>query len=277
MTVPINKIIPFSSVDGIGNRTSIFLQGCNIACQYCHNPETQRLCIGCGKCVEGCPSNALSMISNQVVWNHHLCTYCDKCIQQCEHFSSPKISWLTPEQVMVEVEKNIPFIRGITVSGGECSLHPNFLTQLFRLAKKRGLHCLLDSNGEIDFSQLPELMEWCDGVMLDVKAWDENIYHALTGGNVSPVKNNLQYLASMGKLEEVRVVVVPNEMDAENVIKGIAQSLGEKIAQIPIKLIRFRNNGVKGTFSTIKSPTPQEMEILQTLCLDMGFGQVIVL
>ena len=51
----VNRIIPFSSVDGPGNRTAVFLQGCNIDCKYCHNPETRHMCEECGVCVEQCP------------------------------------------------------------------------------------------------------------------------------------------------------------------------------------------------------------------------------
>ena len=47
LTAPVNKIIPLSTVDGPGARSAVFLQACNIACLYCHNPETQRLCIHC--------------------------------------------------------------------------------------------------------------------------------------------------------------------------------------------------------------------------------------
>ena len=56
--VPVNKIIPFSAVDGPGNRTAVFLQGCNFDCRYCHNPETRNLCRNCGSCVEKCPKGA---------------------------------------------------------------------------------------------------------------------------------------------------------------------------------------------------------------------------
>ena len=59
MQAVVNKIIPFSSVDGPGNRTAVFLQGCNINCRYCHNPETRALCVNCGLCVEKCRSRAL--------------------------------------------------------------------------------------------------------------------------------------------------------------------------------------------------------------------------
>ena len=58
---PVNKIIPFSNVDGPGNRTSIFFQGCPFNCLFCHNPETIHMCQNCGVCVEKCPVGALSV------------------------------------------------------------------------------------------------------------------------------------------------------------------------------------------------------------------------
>ena len=164
---PVNRIIPFSTVDGPGSRTSIFVQGCNIACAYCHNPETQRMCVHCGDCVPGCPAGALSMVDGHVVWDEALCAWCDDCIRTCSHHASPRVLWMTPEAAMERVSRNIPFIRGITVSGGECSLYPGFLTGLFTLAKERGLTCLMDSNGTADLARHPALMEVCDGVMLD--------------------------------------------------------------------------------------------------------------
>ncbi|MFQ9695604.1 MAG: 4Fe-4S cluster-binding domain-containing protein [Zhenhengia sp.] len=63
----INKIIPFSSVDGPGNRTAIFLQGCNFNCIYCHNPETIQVCTGCGRCVGSCPKDALYQAEATIV------------------------------------------------------------------------------------------------------------------------------------------------------------------------------------------------------------------
>ena len=64
-TAPVNKIIPFSNVDGPSNRMAIFFQGCQFNCRFCHNPETINLCIHCGKCVETCPTNALTKENNK--------------------------------------------------------------------------------------------------------------------------------------------------------------------------------------------------------------------
>ena len=160
MKAVVNRIIPFSSVDGPGNRTAIFLQGCNINCKYCHNPETRKMCVQCGTCVKNCPAGALSMgTDGKVKFDPAKCVQCDTCIHVCPHDSSPRTCEMTPEEVYARVKKQIPFIRGISVSGGECMLWPEFLTELFRLAKQDGLGTLIDSNGMIPFEDYPELME----------------------------------------------------------------------------------------------------------------------
>jgi len=165
----VRKIIPQSTVDGPGNRTAIFLQGCNIRCAYCHNPET---------------------------W---------------ERTSNNEVRQMSATEVAEEVKKGIPFIRGITVSGGECMLQAEFVEELFELIKPLGLSCLIDSNGTIPFQSYPRLLELTDGVMLDVKAWDSSVYKRLTGAdNDNIVKDNLRLLSKLGKLTEVRIVCLPS-------------------------------------------------------------------
>lgn len=135
--VPVNKIIPFSAVDGPGNRTAIFLQGCNFDCRYCHNPETRNLCRSCGTCVEKCPKGALFFGEDKKVHFHpEKCCGCDTCIHVCPFGCSPRIRMMNAEEVFAEVKKQQPYIRGITVSGGECTLYPDFLRELFTIARK---------------------------------------------------------------------------------------------------------------------------------------------
>lgn len=275
--VPINRIIPVSLVDGTGNRTAIFLQGCNISCVYCHNPETQKVCIHCGICTKHCPIEALTVSeTGKVIWNEALCVSCDSCIKVCPHNSSPKIKWMTAESVFAEVMKNASFIRGITVSGGECCLYPEFMQELFALAKAQNLSCLIDSNGTIDLSVLPKLLTLSDGVMLDVKSWNREIFNNLTGGDNGIVKKNLKYLDGIGKLEEIRVVCYPDEVDAEEVIRQIALSLGKPFIKPRLKLIKFRLFGVKGRLANSLSPSDGYMEGLKNLAKENGFENVII-
>lgn len=234
---PVRRIIPHSLVDGPGNRTAIFLQGCNLRCAYCHNPETQKI-------------------------------YTDN--------SSTEIEWMTAKEVFEEVEKNIPFIRGITLSGGECTLYPEFLTELFTLVQKAGLSCLIDTNGSIDLSKYPELMEVCTGVMLDVKAWDEKKFKRLTGGSNEVVKKNLKYLADVNKLEEIRIVCIEDEVDTEDILKGIKTAIGYKIKTTKLRLIKFRNHGVIGRLKDANSPSDEYMNGLKEMALKIGFEKIII-
>lgn len=277
ITAPVNKILPTSLVDGPGNRVSIFLQGCNIRCAYCHNPETQRMCIHCGICVPGCPTGALEKRDGRVEWDPSKCIDCDQCIKVCPHFASPKIREMTPEQVHQKVMESVPFIRGITVSGGECTQHPQFLLELFRLVKAEGLTCLIDSNGMVDLMDYPELVEVSDGVMLDVKSWDNEVYTALTGFGNLTVKKNLAYLASLNKLEEIRVVCLPGEVDAEAAIAGIAETIGpELLCTVPLRIITFRPYGVRGRLEQTPPPSTDYMQGLVQYARSLGFEQVLL-
>jgi pyruvate formate lyase activating enzyme len=274
LTAPVNKVIPFSLVDGPGSRCSVFLQGCNIACAYCHNPETQNLCLGCGLCVEQCPAGALSWENGRVRWDKDACVQCDTCIHVCPHKASPKIEWLTPGEVFETVHSYQPFIRGVTVSGGECMLRADWMRELFALCRAAGLGTLIDSNGCVPFEEHLDLLDVADGVMLDVKAWDEGTFARLTSGDVCVVKRNLALLAERNKIEELRIVVVPGWNDPEATIAGIADALGEKTATTKLKLIRFRRFGVVGALANANSPTDERMSELEALAREAGFGQV---
>lgn len=292
MKVPVNKIIPFSSVDGPGNRTSIFLQGCNINCRYCHNPETRNLCIHCGICVPGCPVGAITLAEERVIYHPERCIQCDQCIQICPHGASPKIMMLDPMEVFLLAKKQMPFIRGITVSGGECTLYPEFLTELFGLCKEEGLTTLIDSNGTMDFSTQPELLRWTDGVMLDIKAWSEKDSIALTDTGNRIVLNNLQFLLQAGKLQEVRTVVAPELFHVEETVVNTARLLANYLRELPkvdtidsgnqdkkilYKLIQYRQVGVRPEYRDTREPDEDYMNHLLTLVREQGYQEVIII
>ncbi len=274
LKAPVNKIIDHTTVDGPGNRTAIFLQGCNIKCKYCHNPETQNLCNHCQACVKTCPAGALTVAEGKVIWNIKKCAGCDTCIKTCPHYSSPKIAEMTVDEVFERIKVNMPFIRGITVSGGECSLYLPFLRELFTKCKSIGLTCLMDCNGTIPIWNDP-VLKVCDGVMLDVKAWSSEKFQKLTGADNTVVKENLLRLSDMNKLEEIRIVCLDNYVDAEDTIEGIAASVSQQTREnVLLKLIRFRNFGVKGELKTTEAPSAEYMERLKQIAAEHGFGKI---
>ncbi len=272
---PINKIIDISTVDGPGSRTAIFFQGCNIHCLYCHNPETQNLCQHCGKCIRKCPVKALEMKHERVIWHKEKCIGCDQCIKTCMNHASPRVEYLTSTELYDGIRKNLGFIRGITTSGGECSLYMDYLTELFSLAKNDGLTCLMDSNGMVDYSAYPELMSLVDGVMLDIKAWDKEIHEKLTGYPNHLVRKNLKYLDENDKIEELRVVYVPGLVDAKSCLEGIRGTINfTHVPKTRIKLITFRKNGVRGPLENHESPSLEQMNDLASFARSLGFRNI---
>ncbi len=280
MKAIVNRIIPFSSVDGLGNRTAVFLQGCNINCKYCHNPETRKLCVGCGICVEQCPAGALSFSGDgKVQYDASKCVQCDTCIHVCPNDSSPRTWEMTPEEVYEKVKRQIPFIRGISVSGGECMLWPDFLRELFVLAHKDGLTALIDSNGTIPFWEYPELLETADGVMLDIKAFASGDHERITDAPNDTVLANAVYLAEHGKLHEVRCVIVPDLYDVEQSIRDMGRFLSPylKKSKFRIKVIAYRPMGVREEYSHYRVPDQACLGHLSEILREYGFEDIVII
>lgn len=235
----VRKLISQSTVDGPGNRFAVFLQGCNIRCAYCHNPETQAM--------HDDEAHEMSVVD-----------------------------------VIRELEHCVPFLRGVTVSGGECMLQPEWLTELFLAVKRLGqirnhpLTCLVDSNGTIPFSHYPELMQVCDGVMLDVKAWDEAVYSRLTGAPSNQVvRENLGWLLGCDKLTEVRIVCLSGRVDVETILENIAETFDSIGRKAPVRLIRFRPHGVVGELSNHPMPSDEQMNNYARFAHELGLGVTI--
>lgn len=271
MKAPVNKIIPFSNVDGPGNRCAIFFQSCPFACLYCHNPETIHMCQNCGTCVSHCPVQALTQDNGIVHWNPQLCVDCDTCIHVCPHLASPKIQWMDVDELTQRVKKYRAFIRGITVSGGECMNQAEFLTAFFPTIRTWGLGILIDSNGFYDFSRYTSLLDLCDGVMLDVKAANPDFHQRLCGQSNQTVLKNLDYLLSVNKLEEVRTVLLPHH-DKEN-RETIAYVVKHIDNRCRYKLIAYRSFGVRAAGVEEFGPgvlSTQEMKEYEAFAKSLG-------
>ena len=244
LKAPVNKIIPFSNVDGPGNRTAVFFQGCPFNCLYCHNPETIHLCRDCGACVKTCPAGALTLGGDGAVhWDSAACVQCDTCIRTCPHDASPKVRWMTVEELMGELRRSMPYIRGISTSGGECTLQNEFLIELFTEVRKLGKTCLIDSNGSFDFEKDPRVLQVSEGVMLDVKAVEKSWSDQLISYPRDTVLKNLDYLLRVGKLYEVRTVILPDrDRENEETVRFVADKIRDGCFY---KIIRYRPFGVR--------------------------------
>ena len=218
------------------------------------------MCMNCGDCVKTCSVQALKMVEEKVVWNKDVCVNCDTCIKTCRHDASPKVTWMSADDLMKEVTRVAPYIQGITLSGGECTLRSDLIKELFPRVKAMGLTALLDSNGSYDFEKDPSILEYCDGVMLDVKAVRKEFSDWLIRYPNEIILKNLDYLLNADKLYEVRTIIFPDQdEDNEYTVSYVANHIKDRCFY---KIIRYRQFGVRD----------QQREILGDLTTDEEYA-----
>ncbi|MBW3761633.1 YjjW family glycine radical enzyme activase [Aeromonas jandaei] len=276
-----SRVLPFSCVDGPGNRLVLFLQGCNFSCPGCHNPHTIGLCDDCGDCLAVCPSGALTMSEGKVHWQEALCTDCDACLEACPRSANPKTVTMTVAGVLALLRRYGPLLSGITVSGGEATTRLPFVVALFAAIKAAPdlahLSCLLDSNGSLAETGWQRLLPQLDGAMIDLKGWRDSVHLSLTGYGRERVLASLRLLASHGKLAELRLLHVPGRsdfLDAEGLLdRGLADFL-HQLGAVPIRLNGFRHHGVRGEATRWPEATRDELEHLASRLREAGLGPV---
>lgn len=272
----VSKILPFSSVDGPGNRLIIFLQGCNFNCLYCHNPETINLCSNCGGCLSTCPVGALSLKNGIVFRDINKCVNCDTCLKTCKLSSSPKAVPMSAADVMKEIMKVKSFLSGITVSGGECTLQSKFLVELFKEVHKLGLTAFVDTNGSNDFESMPELTEVMDAAMIDIKSFDEAEHKMLTGMSNETVIKNTRYLAGLNKIYEVRTVIVPEVLNNKRNVDETSKLIASLNPNIRYKIIKYRPIGVRLDIINSHTPPTELMEELKNIAEHNGCKNIVI-
>ncbi len=224
ITLPVHRIIPFSNVEGIGNRTSIFVQGCNLNCIYCHNSETIAL-------------------------------------------RSKLATDYTVNDLVEIVKQSMPFIRGVTVSGGEATLYHSFLTQFFIEVKKLGLTTYLDSHGFFDYQKIAELINQTDKFLFDLKGDQQSLKKlCFTNSLAKPIPqqvnlNNLVALLKIDKVEEVRLVYLKDYFNDNAFIEQIASIL-RSYPNVLFKLIGVHDRGLtQNRQAAIKPHIPSKADL----------------
>ena len=231
----------FSTSDGPGVRTTVFLKGCTNDCAWCHNPESlqsaPRLrvfldrCIGCGRCILVCPQSAQRLEGEDRTYQREACTACGACAGEC--FSGAlEITGraMDVNEVMAEIVKDEPYYRhsggGVTFSGGEPVLQTDFLRHLLVSCQRQGLHTAVDTAGHYPWSLLESLLPHVDLVMYDLKVLDPQTHRRFVGNDGSRIRENLERLGATACPLIVRTPVVGGVNDTEEEIDSIARFIG---------------------------------------------------
>lgn len=278
--VAVSKFLTWSVVDGPGNRFVLFLQGCNFHCVTCHNPHTIGVCSDCGTCVAVCPSGALTKAGHKVVHDPGLCIACDSCLAACPTRANPMARRMTVADIIKLLRSNAPFLNGLTVSGGEATIHLDFLIDLFRAVRAvpelSHLTLFIDSNGHLPAEDWQRILPLTDGVMLDVKAFDPERHRRLTGAENALSIASARLLATAGKLYELRFLMIPGETDRTEEIAALITLASELGPAIRLRLNAFQNHGVRGPAATWAPMARDGVEAAAASLRAAGISEVAV-
>lgn len=262
MTGTIFDIQRMSLHDGPGIRTTVFLKGCSMRCFWCHNPESLSpepdiqffvdRCILCGKCQEICDRNCHRIDPDARIhdFNRDRCTKCGKCARVCPSGSLIKTGEsITPEALADIVLRDRPFFGhsggGVTVSGGEPLLQPEFVQQFFALLKEQGIHTAIETALNVPAESLASVMPFTDLFLADIKHPDPDRHRAVTGVSNDLIRRNFSILDQSGRPYAVRVPVIPGVNDSETVMRALQEQIRVLLHPLYLELMPYHGYGLK--------------------------------
>lgn len=268
--------------DGPGIRSVVFLKGCPLRCSWCQNPESwsktpelghkQRNCIDCGTCVSVCPTGAMTMPGQ---WSTEDCTACFRCVETCPGGALTRFGESrSPEDVYAELAHEFSLYRqsggGVTFSGGEASLFPEYVRALQLPLQAEGIHTAMETCGLFHLKHvrpLPELLAdgdawerfssqvlWqtlgnLDLLLFDLKIMDADRHQAHCGADNARILDNFSLLAGLaaaGRGPQLwpRLPLVPGITDDEENVRAIARFV-RGCGITTITLLPYHNLGVE--------------------------------
>ncbi len=234
----------YSVQDGPGVRTTVFMKGCPLRCLWCSNPESQNtspqishrntLCTKCGRCLDACPQNAISLSQAGIRINRSKCDDCGICVPVCYPGALEVLGReATVEEALAEAKKDALFYRnsggGITVSGGEPLGQPEFVADLLRRCQDAGLHTTIDTSGYAPLAALEAVLKYTDLVLFDVKHLKNDPHRKATAVSNRQVLANALAVARAGVSMIMRLPLIPGINDGEDNVRStarFAQELG---------------------------------------------------
>lgn len=228
--------------DGPGIRITIFLKGCPLSCKWCHNPEsqspnvqklyTESKCIGAQECVKLCPENAIILTPKGIITDFETCTLCGICADVCPTKAIEMSGKIYDVNELIEIieKERIHFEHsggGVTFSGGEPLMHPEFLLKMLKACGEKKLHRTFDTCGFVKTETLQEVAKHTDLFLFDLKLMNPEKHLKWTGVSNQIILKNLKVLAETGAEINIRIPLIKNVNTDKNSIQEMAQFISK--------------------------------------------------
>lgn len=282
----------YSVQDGPGVRTTVFVKGCPLRCLWCSNPESQKshpqishrntLCDKCGRCLEACPREAISLGRSGVRINRGRCDNCGACVPVCYPGALEVLGReVTEQEVLAEARKDALFYRnsggGVTVSGGEPLDQAEFVAGFLERCQQAGLHTTMDTCGHAPAAALEAVLKHLDLVLYDVKHMEEEAHRRATGVSNKRILANALAVARAGISMIMRLPLIPRINDSEQNVRAtarFAQELGvRRLDLLPYHRFgasKYTNLDRRYRLDGMTSPPDEEVARLKGILESMG-------
>lgn len=247
--------------DGPGTRTTVFFNGCPLDCIWCCNPEglfqhpvmmyKETKCKHCGRCIEACPHNAISVVDGKLKHNREFCDVCLTldCIKACYHEATDVSGkYYTVEDLMKIFKRDRQFWGskgGVSLSGGEPLFQKDFVLKLLKECKKAYIDVAVETTSCFATEYYMEAMSYIGWVFTDIKHMDTDKHKKLTGVGNELILKNIRTLAEKEDWNGFivpRIPIIPGKNDSEKNIRATAKFVSEIGLEV-INILPFHRLG----------------------------------
>ena len=257
LTGRIFDIRRFSTHDGDGIRTTIFLKGCPLKCVWCQNPEGisskenlihfENKCINCGLCLKNCSNKSIIQKHNKIFVVKEKCTNeqnkvaIDICPTSALTMDSKNY---TLDEVIEIAIKDKPFFKyggGVTLSGGEPFFQADFTIELLKHLKSIGINTAIETSLFVSSKYLLEALPYLDIIFADLKVFDNEKHKAFTGVDNEIIKNNIKLILESNKKDclIIRTPLIPNFTATKENINDISKYISKLYSNVKYELLNY--------------------------------------
>ena len=170
------------------------------------------------------------------------------CVLKCKFCQNWEISQSSPEDHPVAFLSPARIVNAshtakapvIAFTYNEPTVFTEYLTDIARDARKKGIRCVLISCGFMNEEPLKEMCGVLGAIKIDLKGYSDDFYRSACGARLQPVLRSIKQIARSGVHLEIVNLVVPTLNDSDKMMKGLIDwILGEVGPDVPVHFTRF--------------------------------------